>query len=157
MATLEALDRDALVRVLTEPRNALVKQYQKLMEYERIQLHVRARRAHRPSPTPPWRAGSARAGLRMILEELMLDLMYTLPGQKNGGEHLITRRTCWHWNSRPSSTSASVQPRDGFDTGQVSRSAFRPGTGPFFDLAAVHLRPRRPFACPDARLALRYP
>ena len=88
-ATLQALDRDALVRVLTEPRNALVKQYQKLMEYERIQLKFAPDALTAIADAAVARRVGAR-GLRMILEELMLDLMYTLPGQKNGGDHTVT-------------------------------------------------------------------
>jgi ATP-dependent Clp protease ATP-binding subunit ClpX len=89
-ATLQPLDRDALVRVLTEPRNALVKQYQKLMEYERIQLRFAPDALTAVADAAVARKVGAR-GLRMILEELMLELMYTLPGQKLGGEHLVTR------------------------------------------------------------------
>ena len=90
VATLEPLDRDALVRVLTEPRNALVKQYQKLMEYERIQLRFEPAAVTAIADAAVARRVGAR-GLRMILEELMLELMYDLPGQKGGGEHVITR------------------------------------------------------------------
>jgi ATP-dependent Clp protease ATP-binding subunit ClpX len=90
IATLQPLDRDALVRVLTEPRNALVKQYQKLMEYERIQLRFADDALLAIADAAVTRKTGAR-GLRMILEELMLDLMYTMPGQTQGGEHLITR------------------------------------------------------------------
>jgi ATP-dependent Clp protease ATP-binding subunit ClpX len=89
-ATLQQLDRNALVRVLTEPRNALVKQYQKLMEYERIQLEFAPDALSAIADAAVARKVGAR-GLRMILEELMLDLMYTLPGQKTGGDHLVTR------------------------------------------------------------------
>jgi ATP-dependent Clp protease ATP-binding subunit ClpX len=90
VACLQPLDRDALVRVLTEPRNALVKQYQKLMEYERIQLRFAPDAITAIADAAVARKVGAR-GLRMILEELMLDLMYTLPGQKGGGEHEVTR------------------------------------------------------------------
>jgi ATP-dependent Clp protease ATP-binding subunit ClpX len=88
-ATLQPLDRDALVRVLTEPRNALVKQYQKLMEYERIQLRFAPGALTAIADAALNRRVGAR-GLRMILEELMLELMYTLPGQKTSGEHVVT-------------------------------------------------------------------
>ncbi len=90
VATLEPLDRDALVRVLTEPRNALVRQYQKLMEYERIQLRFEPDAVTAIADAAVSRRVGAR-GLRMILEELMLDVMYDLPGRKGGGEHVITR------------------------------------------------------------------
>ena len=89
IATLQPLDRDALVRVLTEPRNALVKQYQKLMEYERIQLRFAPAALTAVADAALGRRVGAR-GLRMILEELMLDLMYTLPGQSTYGQHVVT-------------------------------------------------------------------
>jgi ATP-dependent Clp protease ATP-binding subunit ClpX len=89
IATLQQLDRDALVRVLTEPRNALVKQYQKLMEYERVQLRFAPDALVSIADAAVGRRVGAR-GLRMILEELMLDVMYTLPEHVNGGEHVVT-------------------------------------------------------------------
>jgi ATP-dependent Clp protease ATP-binding subunit ClpX len=89
IATLHPLDRDALVRVLTEPRNALVKQYQKLMEYERVQLRFAPEALESIADAAVTRRVGAR-GLRMILEELMLEVMYTLPSQAAGGEHVVT-------------------------------------------------------------------
>ncbi|MCU0255281.1 MAG: ATP-dependent Clp protease ATP-binding subunit ClpX [Vicinamibacterales bacterium] len=100
VATLEPLDRDALVRVLTDPRNALVKQYQKLMEYERIQLRFEPDALVAIADAAVSRRVGAR-GLRMILEELMLELMYDLPGRKLGGEHVITREAVEGLDSPP--------------------------------------------------------
>ena len=85
---LSALDEDGLCRVLTEPRNALCKQYQKMLELDGIQLNftedgVRAI-AHRAME----RKCGAR-GLRAVIEEIMLDTMYELPGRKDVAECLI--------------------------------------------------------------------
>ena len=88
VATLEELDEAALVRVLTEPRNALVKQYEKLMSFEKVKLKFTdgaitavARKAFSQK--------TGARGLRSILEEVMLDLMYEIPSQKQIKEVLI--------------------------------------------------------------------
>jgi len=89
-AVLEPLDEAALMKILTEPRNAIVKQYQKLMDMDDVRLDFRpealsaiAREAYR-------RKTGARA-LRSIVEELMLDLMYELPSRKDVSHCTITR------------------------------------------------------------------
>ncbi len=90
IATLRPLDEDALVSILTEPRNALVKQYEKLLNMDNVSLEFRpdairaiAKEAHR-------RKTGARA-LRGIVEELMLDVMYELPSRKDLTRCTITR------------------------------------------------------------------
>ena len=90
VATLQDLDREALVRVLTEPKNALVRQFQKLLEYEKLSLRFAPDALEAIADAAIERRVGAR-GLRMILEELMLDVMYSAPAEKTGGEHLITR------------------------------------------------------------------
>jgi ATP-dependent Clp protease ATP-binding subunit ClpX len=88
VATLEELDEPALIRVLTEPRNALIKQYEKLMSFEKVKLKFTdgaiaavARKAFSQK--------TGARGLRAILEEVMLDLMYEIPSQKQIKEVLI--------------------------------------------------------------------
>jgi ATP-dependent Clp protease ATP-binding subunit ClpX len=88
VATLEELDEPALIRVLTEPRNALIKQYEKLMSFEKVKLKFTdgaiaavARKAFSQK--------TGARGLRSILEEVMLDLMYEIPSQKQIKEVLI--------------------------------------------------------------------
>ncbi len=78
---LDELDEVALVEILTKPRNAILKQYQKLFEYEGVHLSFSAEAAKSVAQEALRRKVGAR-GLRMILEELMLDLMYHLPGNK---------------------------------------------------------------------------
>jgi ATP-dependent Clp protease ATP-binding subunit ClpX len=90
VATLEDLDRSALVRILTEPRNALVRQYQKLFEYERVTLRFTDDALEAIADWALARRVGAR-GLRMALEELMLDRQYSLPGAAAGQECVITR------------------------------------------------------------------
>jgi ATP-dependent Clp protease ATP-binding subunit ClpX len=86
---LDELDEVALVEILTKPRNAILKQYQKLFEYEGVKLHFSEEAAKAVAQEALSRKVGAR-GLRMILEELMLDLMYHLPGNKKIKELEIT-------------------------------------------------------------------
>ena len=87
---LEDLDEDALVQILTKPKNAIIKQYQKLFEFENVRLKFTRRRARSDRRQAMERKVGAR-GLRMILEELMLDLMYYLPSYKKVREFLVTK------------------------------------------------------------------
>lgn len=81
MGILDELDEVALVEILTKPRNAILKQYQKLFEYEGVRLHFNEEASKAIAQEALHRKVGAR-GLRMILEELMLDLMYHLPSNK---------------------------------------------------------------------------
>ena len=82
VATLHELDEDALIRVLTEPRNALVKQYQKLFSLEGVTLEIRADALSAIARKAMARKTGAR-GLRSIIESALLDTMYELPSMKN--------------------------------------------------------------------------
>jgi ATP-dependent Clp protease ATP-binding subunit ClpX len=88
-ATLDELDADALVRVLTEPRNALVKQYQKLFEMEDVHLKFTDGALLAIAKEAISRKTGAR-GLRAIMEEIMLDVMYELPSRDNIRECIIS-------------------------------------------------------------------
>ncbi|MCK5917214.1 MAG: ATP-dependent Clp protease ATP-binding subunit ClpX [Cocleimonas sp.] len=82
VATLEELDADALVRILTEPKNALVKQYGKLFEMEGAELDFRAEALTAIAQKAMDRNTGAR-GLRTIMEKILLDTMYELPSLEN--------------------------------------------------------------------------
>ncbi len=86
---LDELDEAALVEILTKPRNAILKQYQKLFEYEGVRLHFTEDAVRAVAQEALRRKVGAR-GLRMILEELMLDLMYHLPSSKKVKDLEIT-------------------------------------------------------------------
>jgi ATP-dependent Clp protease ATP-binding subunit ClpX len=86
---LDELDEVALVEILTKPRNAILKQYQKLFEYEGVRLLFTEEASKSIAQEALHRRVGAR-GLRMILEELMLDLMYHLPSNKKVKELEIT-------------------------------------------------------------------
>jgi len=90
MGVLSDLDEAALVEILTRPRNAIVKQYQRLFEFENVKLRFSEEALTAVAREALNRKVGAR-GLRMILEELMLDLMYHLPGQKKIKEFEVTR------------------------------------------------------------------
>ncbi|MEE8111567.1 MAG: ATP-dependent Clp protease ATP-binding subunit ClpX [Acidobacteriota bacterium] len=87
---LGELDREALVRILTEPRNALVKQFQRIFEFENVSLTFTEEALEEIAEMAMERKIGAR-GLRVILEDLMLDMMYQLPSQSDVSECVITR------------------------------------------------------------------
>jgi ATP-dependent Clp protease ATP-binding subunit ClpX len=90
VAVLEDLSKDALVQILTKPKNAISRQYQKLFEYENVRLKFSDEALEAIAQQAMERKVGAR-GLRMILEELMLDLMYYLPSQKKARDFIITK------------------------------------------------------------------
>jgi ATP-dependent Clp protease ATP-binding subunit ClpX len=90
MGVLQDLDENALVEILTRPKNAIVKQYQRLFEFENVRLKF-SDDANRAIARQAMARKVGARGLRMILEELMLELMYSLPGQKKVKEFEVTR------------------------------------------------------------------
>ena len=95
VATLHDLDREALVQILTQPKNALVKQYQKFFEFENTNLKFTDGALKSVSAEAIKRKSGAR-GLRAILEEVMLDIMYDLPSQPNVRECIINEEVVTH-------------------------------------------------------------
>ncbi|MES2391491.1 MAG: ATP-dependent Clp protease ATP-binding subunit ClpX [Acidobacteriota bacterium] len=89
MGILDELDEAALIEILTKPRNAILKQYAKLFDYEGVKVTWTDEAAREIAREALQRKVGAR-GLRMILEELMLDLMYHVPGNKRIKELVIT-------------------------------------------------------------------
>jgi ATP-dependent Clp protease ATP-binding subunit ClpX len=100
VGTLHELDEAAMVEILTEPKNALTKQYQKLFEFENIRLRFTSDALQAVAKLACERKVGAR-GLRMILEELMLDAMYTLPSQKKTKEFIVTREMVENRRAEP--------------------------------------------------------
>ena len=95
VATLESLDEQALVRILKEPKNSLVRQYQVMFELEDVKLRFTDDAVGAVAREALKRTVGAR-GLRVILEEIMLDLMYTVPSQRDISECVITEETVLH-------------------------------------------------------------
>jgi ATP-dependent Clp protease ATP-binding subunit ClpX len=90
VATLEDLDKAALVQILSKPKNAIIKQYQRLFEYENVRLRFSDDALDAIAALALERKVGAR-GLRMIIEDMMLDLMYFLPSYKKVKEFQVTR------------------------------------------------------------------
>jgi len=91
VGVLDDLDESALVQILTKPKNAITKQYQRLFEFENVKLKFTDDSLSAIAREALSRKVGAR-GLRMILEELMLDLMYHLPSQKKVKEFEVTQQ-----------------------------------------------------------------
>ena len=90
VATLHDLDKAALVEILTRPKNAITRQYQRLFEYENVKLSFTDDALEAIAELAIQRKIGAR-GLRMIIEDLMLELMYNLPSMKKVRECVVTR------------------------------------------------------------------
>lgn len=88
--TLEGLDEDMLVQVLKEPKNAILKQYQRLLELDEVKLDFEDAALHEIAKKALEKDTGARA-LRAIIEELMLDIMYEIPKDDNIGSVIITK------------------------------------------------------------------
>jgi ATP-dependent Clp protease ATP-binding subunit ClpX len=89
LAPLDPLDEEALIRILTEPRNALVRQYQKLFEMEGAELVFEDGALREIARKAKSRDTGAR-GLRSIVEDIMLEVMYELPDLETKGKHVVT-------------------------------------------------------------------
>jgi ATP-dependent Clp protease ATP-binding subunit ClpX len=88
--TLEMLDRDALIRILTEPKNSIVKQYQKLLELDGVELEFDQEALNEVADISLSRKTGAR-GLRAIMENVMMDTMYHVPSDDTIKSCLITK------------------------------------------------------------------
>ena len=87
---LDELDEEAMVRILTEPKNSLVKQYRKLMQYDGVDLEFEPE-ALREIAQIAMRKNTGARGLRAIMESVMEDIMFDIPDDKNISKCIITR------------------------------------------------------------------
>jgi ATP-dependent Clp protease ATP-binding subunit ClpX len=92
IVTLDALDEEALIRILTEPKNALVKQYEKLFELDGVSLEFHPD-ALRTVAQEALKRNTGARGLRAILEDIMLDVMYEIPSREDIARVIITKET----------------------------------------------------------------
>lgn len=99
VCTLNSLDKKALIQILTEPKNALVKQYQKLFEMDDVLLEIADDALELIAEKAITRNTGAR-GLRAILEEIMMDVMYDIPSNTSVEKCIITKETVQN-NSTP--------------------------------------------------------
>ena len=88
--TLEGLDKEALIRILKEPKNALIKQYRKLFEFDEVRLDVEEEAVEEIARLAYERKTGAR-GLRSIMEDVMMDIMYEIPSDDNIAECVLTK------------------------------------------------------------------
>ena len=88
--TLDGLDQEALVRILQEPKNALIKQYKKLFEFDEVKLEVEEDAVREIAHLAYERKTGAR-GLRSIMEDVLMDVMYEIPSDDNIAECVLTK------------------------------------------------------------------
>ena len=111
VGAVHSLDAEALVKILVEPKNALVKQYSKFFEFEDVELEL-TEDALTAIADQALRRGTGARGLRAILEEVLLNTMYELPGRTDVGKVLIDAETV------AAKVNPTLVPRD---TGRVTR------------------------------------
>mgnify|MGYP001471822501 CR=1 FL=1 len=92
IGAVRSLDRDALIKILVEPKNSLVKQFQKMFEFEEVELDF-TREAMEAIADQALLRGTGARGLRAILEEVLLNTMYELPGRSDVGSVVIDADT----------------------------------------------------------------
>ncbi len=107
VATLDELEEDSLVKILTEPKNAIIKQYQRLFEYENVKLKF-TDEALKTIAKEALKAKTGARGLRSILEHSMLDVMYEIPSLPNVKECVVTEQTITN-NERPQLILATAE------------------------------------------------
>ena len=90
VVTLEGLDKNALVRILREPKNALIKQYRKLFHYDNVELSFEDDALDAIADMAVERKTGAR-GLRSIMERVTMDVMYAIPSDETVQECIVTK------------------------------------------------------------------
>ena len=107
LATLEDLDKTALIRILTEPRNALIKQYQSLFNMDNVNLEFRDDALDAIAEKAIERKTGAR-GLRAIVEQVLMDTMFDIP-TKEGIKDVIVGRDVIEKNKQPILVHADIK------------------------------------------------
>ena len=92
LVTLEELSKDALIRIITEPKNALIKQYKKLLSMDNVELELEDGAIEAIAEKALERKTGAR-GLRGIMEKIMTNIMYELPSRCDVDKCIVTRET----------------------------------------------------------------
>jgi ATP-dependent Clp protease ATP-binding subunit ClpX len=103
------LDREALIRILTEPKNALVKQYARLFELDGVELEF-SEDALEAIADQAIKRGTGARGLRAIMEEVLLSVMYEVPSNPDAARVLITREVVLE-NVNPTIVPRGITPR----------------------------------------------
>jgi len=110
VATLDALDKQALLRILVEPKNALVSQYRRYMEWDGVELEFSQDALEEIAEQALARGTGARA-LRTIIEEVMLDIMYEVPSRRGTSKCLVTGEAVRR--QQPARLIGSIEPEGG--------------------------------------------
>ena len=119
IVTLDNLDEDALVRILTEPRNALVRQYKKLVELDGVELDFDDAALKAIAAKAIARKSGAR-GLRAIIEDALLDTMFELPVRNDISRVVVTEKTI---TDREAPTLVPGEPKRKLPSGKTRRDA----------------------------------
>ena len=109
VATLESLDEEALIKILTEPKNAIIKQYQKLLKFDNVELVFTDEALKLVAKKAMERNLGAR-GLRGIIEEIMRDVMYEVPDEENVKQVIVTDK-CITEGAKPEYVYDSIRPK----------------------------------------------
>ncbi len=109
VATLESLDEEALIKILTEPKNAIIKQYQKLLKFDNVELVFTDEALKLVAHKAMERNLGAR-GLRGIIEEIMRDVMYEVPDEENVKQVIVTDK-CITEGAKPEYVYDSIRPK----------------------------------------------
>lgn len=109
VATLESLDEEALIKILTEPKNAIIKQYQKLLKFDNVELVFTDEALKLVAKKAMERNLGAR-GLRGIIEEIMRDVMYEVPDEESVKQVIVTEK-CITEGSKPEYVYDSIRPK----------------------------------------------
>ena len=109
VATLESLDEEALIKILTEPKNAIIKQYQKLLKFDNVELIFTDEALKLVAHKAMERNLGAR-GLRGIIEEIMRDVMYEVPDEENVKQVIVTDK-CIAEGAKPEYVYDSIRPK----------------------------------------------
>jgi len=123
LGTLESLDEEALVRILTEPKNAITKQYAKFLEMEGVKLDF-TEDALRAISTLAIQRGTGARGLRAVIEEAMLEVMYDIPSRSDviaARSRRSASRTTRRRSSRSAASARSVARKPDRNRGRPPR------------------------------------
>ena len=121
IVTLDELSEDALVRIITEPKNALLKQYKKLFRFDNVELEIEPEAVRAIAKKALARKTGAR-GLRSILEGVMTDIMYEIPSRDDVEKCIITKETIEN-ETQPTLILSSHPQTDGAAGGSASETA----------------------------------
>ena len=124
MSAIHQLSRDELMQILTEPRNALVKQFQRFFQFDGIELVFADEALHSIADKALERETGAR-GLRSIIEEVLLEVQFELPSRRDVQKCVVTRETIE--KATPPTLVTAAAPEE---EGEAAASSVRPGGGP---------------------------